>query len=56
MSLCRYTHVINCTCTAARLQPHIDIYEISNIFCISLGQFKWLLKIYLFGGWDRGAL
>jgi len=24
--------------------------------CDSLGQFKRLLKTYLFGGWDRGAL
>ena len=24
--------------------------------CRSLGQFKRLLKTYLFGGWDRGAL
>jgi len=24
--------------------------------CDSLGQFKWLLKTYLFGDWDRGAL
>ena len=45
MSLCRHsigpTHVINCT--AARLQPHIDIYEITNIFRISwqLDNFCW---------------
>ena len=24
--------------------------------CDSLGQFRRLLKTYLFGGWDRGAL
>ena len=24
--------------------------------CDSLGEFKRLLKTYLFGGWDRGAL
>jgi len=29
----QYIHVINCI--DARLQPHIDIHYISNIFCIS---------------------
>ena len=27
-----------------------------HVTCDSLGQFKRLLKTYLFGGWDRGAL
>jgi len=37
--------------------PHLwNMLPIHLRHCDSVVHFKWLLKTYLFGGWDRGAL
>jgi len=51
-----------CAGASAPVLVHVLVPRLWNTLtiqlrhCDSLGQFKRLLKTYLFGGWDRGAL
>ena len=50
-----WKEVVQKDCQAHNLNKE-DAMAAQLRHCDSLGQFKRLLKTYLFGGWDRGAL